>query len=123
MEYGWNIETLHQQADEKFGLKQYEVERKQAIERYIQLVFLAWIFVTLSERADMAFWDERGGLRVRLDHAKEAYLVETLLEITEDIDPSLPQAERRAALRDRVEFFSWTGFALDFISQLKILIQ
>ena len=39
VEYRWNIETLHQQSDEKFGFKQYEVERKQAIERYIQLVF------------------------------------------------------------------------------------
>lgn len=37
----WNIETAHQEANEKFGFKQYELRRKQGIERYIQLVFLA----------------------------------------------------------------------------------
>lgn len=54
----------------------------------------------------MAFWDERGGHSVRLDHAKEAYLVETLLEITEEIDPSLRLRERWETLRECVGFLS-----------------
>ena len=37
----WNIETIHQESNAKFGFKQYQVERKQSIERYLQLVFLA----------------------------------------------------------------------------------
>ena len=55
-------------------------------------MFLAWTLVTFAERANMAFWDDRGRRSVRLDHAKEAYLVETLLEITEEVAPSLPLA-------------------------------
>ena len=34
---------------------QYQLEREQAIERYIQLVFLAWTLVTFAERANVAF--------------------------------------------------------------------
>lgn len=50
-----------------------------------------WTLVTFAERANIAFWVDRGGLSVRLDHAKGEFLVETVLEIFEKIDPSLPQ--------------------------------
>ena len=74
-------------------------------------MFLAWTLVTFAERANVAFWEERGGLSVRLDRVKEAYLVETVLELTEVINSSLPRAERRAVLRERVSFFSWPSVA------------
>jgi hypothetical protein len=117
----WNIETLHQQANEKFGFKQYQVRRKQSIERYIQLVFLAWTLVTLSEQADVAFWDDRGRLSVRLDHAQETYLVETVLDICKDVDPSLPRAERREIVNRRIKQYSWSSIAISFISILYII--
>lgn len=117
----WNIETLHQQSDEKFGFKQYQVRRKQAIERYIQLVFLAWTLVTLSEQADAAFWDDRGKLSVRLDHAQEAYIAETVLDIHDAIDPSLPRAERREIVRERVRQYSWSSIAVSFISNVVVV--
>jgi len=120
VEHRWNIETVHEESNAKFGFKQYQVERKQAIERYIQLVFLAWTLVTFAERADVAFWEERGGLSVRLDHAKEAYLVETLLEMTEEVAPSLPQAERREQLHELVREFSWSSFAIFFVAAITI---
>src|SRR5699024_10573593 len=41
VEHRWNIETVHEESNAKFGFKQYQLERKQAIERYVQLVFLA----------------------------------------------------------------------------------
>ena len=71
--------------------------------------------MTSAERANVAFWDERGELSVRLDHAKEAYLVETLLEITEEVPPSLPRAERREQLRELVREFSWSSFTSPFV--------
>jgi hypothetical protein len=117
----WNIETLHQESDAKFGFKQYEIERKQAIERYLQLVFLAWTLVTFSERANVAFWEERGGLSVRLDHAQEAYHVETLLDLFEEIDPSLPQAERRERIHERVRDLLWSSVANLLITLLEIV--
>jgi hypothetical protein len=122
VEHRWNIETVHEESNEKFGFKQYQLERKQAIERYIQLVFLAWTLVTFAERANVAFWEERGGLSVRLDRVKEAYLVETVLELTEVIDPSLPQAERRAVLRERVSFFSWPSVANFLVTAYEELV-
>jgi hypothetical protein len=118
----WNIETLHQESDAKFGFKQYEVERKQAIERYLQLVFLAWTLVTFSERANVAFWEERGGLSVRLDHAQEAYHVETLLDLFEEIDPSLPRAERRARVHEHVRSLSWSSVASSFIARSEVVV-
>jgi len=117
----WNIETLHQQSDEKFGFKQYQVRRKQAIERYIQLVFLAWTLVTLSEQADAAFWDDRGKLSFRLDHAQEAYIAETVLDIHDDIDPSLQRAERREIVRERVRQYSWSSTAISFILNVLVI--
>jgi hypothetical protein len=119
VEHRWNIETVHEESNAKFGFKQYQLERKQAIERYLQLVFLAWTLVTFAERANVAFWEERGGLSVRLDHAKEAYLVETLLEITEEVAPSLPRAERREQLHELVREFSWSSLANLFVAALK----
>jgi hypothetical protein len=35
VEHRWNIETVHEESNAKFGFKQYQLERKQAIERYI----------------------------------------------------------------------------------------
>jgi len=64
----------------------------------------------------VAFWEERGGLSVRLDHAKEAYLVETLLEIFEEVAPSLPRAEQREQLRELVREFSWSSFVKSFLT-------
>ena len=115
----WNIETAHEESNQKFGFKQYQIESKQAIERYIQLVFLAWTLVTVSEQADVAFWDDGGKLSIRLDHAKEAYLVETVLDINEEIDPSLPRAERRARMSELVSELSWSSVAKNFITVLK----
>ncbi|EMA56377.1 transposase, IS4 [Halococcus thailandensis JCM 13552] len=120
VEHRWNIETVHEESNAKFGFKQYQLEGKQAIECYIQLVFLAWTLVTFAERANVAFWDERGGLSVRLDHAKEAYLVETLLEITDEVSPSLPRAERREQLHELVREFSWSSLAILFVPAAKI---
>ena len=117
----WNIETVHEESNQKFGLKQYEVERKQAIERYLQLVFLAWTLVTLSEHADVGFWEDGGDLSGRLDHAKEAYLVETLLDLYEEIDPSLPRAERREALHECVSFFLWSSVANFLITTYDVI--
>ena len=111
VEHRWNIETVHEKSNAKFGFKQYQLERKQAIECYIQLVFLAWTLVMFAERANVAFWEERGGRSVRLDHAKEAYLVETLLEITEVVALSLRSRERQEQLHELVREFSWSSLA------------
>jgi hypothetical protein len=66
----------------------HELQRKQGIERYIQLVFLAWTLITLNEQADVGFWEDGGGLSVRLNHAQDDFLFETVFEIIVEVDLS-----------------------------------
>ncbi|WP_435080052.1 IS701 family transposase [Halococcus sp. AFM35] len=116
VEHRWNIETVHEESNKQFGFKQYELQRKQGIERYIQLVFLAWTLITLNEQADVGFWEDGGGLSVRLNHAQNDFLFETVFEIIVEVDLSLPRAELREAVRERVDFYSWSSSANFFIT-------
>ncbi len=45
----WNIETAHREANQKLGFKDYQLRSKQAIERFIQLVFTIWTGILLVE--------------------------------------------------------------------------
>ncbi|WP_435080054.1 IS701 family transposase [Halococcus sp. AFM35] len=123
VEHRWNIETVHEESNKQFGFKQYELWGKQGIERYIQLVFLAWTLVTLNEQADVGFWEDGGGLSVRLNHAQADLTAETVFQITEEIDSSLPRAERREAVRERVYFYSWSSIANFFITDYRPYIS
>jgi len=45
----WNIETAHRESNQKLGFKDYQLRNKIAIERFIQLVFLAWTIVLVAK--------------------------------------------------------------------------
>lgn len=45
----WNIETAHRESNQKLGFKDYQLRNKIAIERFIQLVFLAWTMVLVAK--------------------------------------------------------------------------
>ena len=79
-------------------------------------MFLAWTLITLNEQADVGFWEDGGGLSVRLNHAQDDFVFETVFEIIEEVDLSLPRAERREAVRERVAFYSWSSIANFFIT-------
>src|SRR5699024_8442234 len=81
-----------------------------------------WTLVTFSEQTNVAFWDDGGGLSIRLDHAQEAYHVEMMLDLYEELDPSLPRAERRAILREHVRDLSWSSVA-DLIITLSEIFE
>jgi hypothetical protein len=98
----WNIETVHEESNAKFGFKQYQLRRKQAIERFLHLGFVAWALVTLTETLRTPVEDDRGGLGVRLDQTKVAYLVETLIGFVEELDRPLSLRERRRQTREFV---------------------
>lgn len=98
----WNIETLHQESDAKFGFKQYQLRRKQTIERFLHLGFVAWTLVVLIPPSEPPVEDDRGGLRVRLNHARAAYLIETLIGLIEEFDVSVSLRERRVKVREFV---------------------
>lgn len=115
-EHRWNIETVHQEADEKFGFKQYQLESKKAIERFLQLVCVAWAVTVVAGDSDEPLWSDQGRLAVRLDRAKQAYLRETSMRVSELADPSLPVKERRERMDDVVRRFSWDGLSIFFFS-------
>jgi len=38
----WDIETAHRETNQKLGFKEYQLQDKNTIERFIQLVFSVW---------------------------------------------------------------------------------
>lgn len=115
-EHRWNLETVHQEADEKFGFKQYELETKKAIERFLQLICVAWAVTVVASDVDEPLWTDQGRLAVRLDRAKEAYLRETSMRVSEMADPSLPVEERRNRMDEVVQKLSWDGLSISLLS-------
>jgi hypothetical protein len=117
----WNIETFHQQADEKLGLKQYQLESKEGIERFLQLVCVVWALVVLEEIGDEEpLWEEGARLSDRLGQAEVAFEVESLLEFCE-VASSLPAGERRRAAREFVSRFGGSSLAFALITILEPL--
>jgi hypothetical protein len=99
----WNIETFHQQAAEEFGMKDYELESKDGIERFLQLVCIIWTLIVLEEVGDeSALWEENAKIGDRLSQARTAFGVETLMKFSEQVESSLPEAERRQIAREYV---------------------
>ncbi|VUT28142.1 MAG: hypothetical protein SYNGOMJ08_00704 [Candidatus Syntrophoarchaeum sp. GoM_oil] len=45
----WNIETGHRESNQKLGFKDYQMRGKEAIERFIQLVFSVWTALLLMD--------------------------------------------------------------------------
>jgi len=122
-DHRWNIETLHQQANAKFGFDQYELEGKQAIERFLQLICVAWTVTVLANDTDEPLWGDPDGLAARLDQAKQAYLLETIDLLWERVDLSHPGAERREQLREAIREFSWDGLSIFLFLSICDLIQ
>lgn len=115
-EHRWNIETVHQEANPKFGFDQYELETKQAIERFLQLIFVAWAVTVVAGEIDAPLWSDQGGLSARLDETKQAYLLETVEAVLMEVDLSLPAEERRKQLHEVVCDFSWDSLPIFFYS-------
>jgi hypothetical protein len=96
----WNIETYHQQAAEQFGMKSYELESKDGIERFLQLVCIAWTLVVTEEIGEEeALWAENARIGDRLNQAVNAFIIETLMDFSEAVESSLAPAERRRIAR------------------------
>ena len=49
----WDIETAHRESNQKLGFKDYQMQNKKAIERFIQLVFTVWAALLSIELENM----------------------------------------------------------------------
>lgn len=45
----WNIETAHKEANQKLGFKDYQMRDRRSIERFMQVVFLAWAIMLIAK--------------------------------------------------------------------------
>lgn len=50
----WNIETTHRESNQKLGFKEYHMQKKFCIERFMQIVFLVWMIILFIELKDSA---------------------------------------------------------------------
>jgi hypothetical protein len=84
-------------------MKDYELESKDGIERFLQLVCIIWTLIVLEEVGDeSALWEENAKIGDRLSQARTAFGVETLMKFSEQVESSLPEAERRQIAREYV---------------------
>ena len=92
----WNIETYHQQAAEQFGMKSYELESKAGIERFLQLVCVAWTLVVTEEIGEEeALWADNAQIGDRLNQAVNAFIIETLMDFSEAVGATTDCAQIR----------------------------
>ncbi|MFB6074819.1 MAG: IS701 family transposase, partial [Haloarculaceae archaeon] len=87
----------------EFGMKAYELESKDGIERFLQLVCVVWTLVVLEEIGEeRALWADNAKIGDRVARAATAFGVETLIEFSEQIESPLPEAERRRIARQYI---------------------
>lgn len=80
----WNIETAHREGNQKLGFKDYQMRNKRAIERFMQLVFLAWailLIAKLKNTEDLDSVIEGMKLGELLDEAKIVFMVKLVLKV------------------------------------------
>jgi len=91
----WSVEMMHREGNQKFGFKDYQMQGKEAIERFMQITFLAWTIVMIASAKgkDLKTVVKEMGIGEYLDEAKFAYFVETILTIQEIVRTSTSREE------------------------------
>lgn len=100
----WNIETAHREGNQKFGFKDYMIREKRAIERFMQLTFMAWAVIVIAKlRGDGDYHRVIGDLNLggALEEAQVEMMVETYLDYRMILtDRSLSKEEKAERLID-----------------------
>lgn len=79
----WSIELAHREANQKFGFKDYQMRDKKAIERFMQLSFLAWTIILIAKVTGKDFKTVIKEMKLGevLDEAKLLYFIEMLIAL------------------------------------------
>ncbi|MFQ5976026.1 MAG: IS701 family transposase [Candidatus Hydrothermarchaeales archaeon] len=100
----WNIETAHREGNQKFGFKDYMIREKRAIERFMQLTFMAWAVIVIAKlRGDGDIHRVIGDLNLGgiLEETQVEMMVETYLHYRTILtDISLSKEEKAERLID-----------------------
>lgn len=98
----WSIELAHREANQKFGFKEYQMRDKKAIERFMQLSFLAWTIVLIAKVTGRDFKTIIKEMKLGeiLDEAKLVYFIEMLVSLQHIFDSSGSKEELVERLAD-----------------------
>lgn len=103
----WSIELAHREANQKLGFKDYQMRDKRAIERFMQLSFLAWTIILIAEVTGKHYGTVIKEMRLSevLDDVKLLYFVEMLIAMQEVFD----SAGSKEELAERLADLLWDG--------------
>lgn len=98
----WSIELAHREANQKFGFKEYQMRDKKAVERYMQLSFLAWTIILIAKVTGKDFKTVIKEMKLReiLDETKLLYFVEMLVSLQHIFDSAGSKEELVERLAD-----------------------
>jgi hypothetical protein len=84
----WSIELAHREANQKFGFKEYQMRDKKAIERFMQLSFLAWTIILIANVTGRDFKTVVKEMKLGdiLDETKLVYFIEMLVGLQHIFD-------------------------------------
>lgn len=98
----WSIELAHREANQKLGFKDYQMRDKKAIERFMQLSFLAWTIILIAKVTGKDFKTVIKELKLGeiLDEIKLVYFIEMLVGLQRVFDSARSKEELVERLAD-----------------------
>lgn len=96
----WSVETMHREGNQKFGFKDYQMQSKEAIERFMQIAFLAWTIVMIAStmNKDLETVIKEMKIGEYLDETKFTYFIEAIVAIQEIVKTSSSREELASRL-------------------------
>jgi hypothetical protein len=86
----WNIETVHREANQKLGFKDYQLRSKHAIERFIQLVFTIWTGILLLEVENPPSGQRKKTLGEMVDKVRSESIIDLMVSVMEHFNMPIP---------------------------------
>lgn len=97
----WNIETVHREGNQKLGLKEYQARNKDSIERFFQIIFVAWTILLLLEIDKNGALAGMKLLSEMLDSMKTLHFVELFYTLCDNLGMMRPpQGELTQCIKD-----------------------
>lgn len=91
----WNIETAHREGNQKLGFKDYQMRDKLGIERFIQLVFLAWTILLAAKLRGEEYHAVMKRLRLGelIDEIMVLIVLQVVLKVIEEMGYDMPEKD------------------------------
>jgi len=96
----WDIETVHREANQKLGFKDYQLRHKKAIERFILLVFTVWNCLLLLELGKPRRANRLKTVGEMVLDIRAVVSIESIKYILEQLNVSIPDRSLLYVLRN-----------------------